>query len=33
MLFIVGTVVVLGCVMGGYVAQGGHLYVLDLLQK
>lgn len=28
MLFIVGTVVVLGCVMGGYVALGGHLYVL-----
>lgn len=28
MLFGIGIVIVLGCVMGGYVALGGHLYVL-----
>ena len=28
MLFIVGAITVIGCVMGGYVALGGHLYVL-----
>jgi chemotaxis protein MotA len=28
MLFIVGALVVIGCVVGGYVAQGGHLEVL-----
>ena len=28
MLFIVGSLVVIGCVVGGYMAQGGHLEVL-----
>jgi chemotaxis protein MotA len=28
MLFLVGTVIVLGSVLGGYIALGGHLYVL-----
>jgi chemotaxis protein MotA len=28
MLFIIGIVTVIGCVLGGYVALGGHLYVL-----